>query len=180
MNRLFVLVTLLAGSVLAQQVTIRTEPRPHSGPHAGPHANRPSHGHRGARGGVPFFPYFWGGFYPDNGYDYAPPEPATPPAMIMPPPITMVAPAPPPEPARPEVHEYKAPAAGTPEDAVFEIVGTNGSRHEAIAVWVAEGAVHFVTPEGGSGRLPLKSVDSRATREANARKGLTLRLPAAG
>ncbi len=180
MKKLLAVAALLAGSVLAQQVTIRTEPRPHSGPQSRPQGARAVHGPHGARG-IPYFPYFWGGFYPDNGYDYAPPEPAPPPpAVMMPAPVTVAAPATPPEPGRPEIHEYKTQATGATEDAVFEIVAKNGSRHEAIAVWVAEGAVHFVTPDGASGRLPLANVDSRATREANARKGLTLRLPAAG
>ena len=85
---------------------------------------------------------------------------------------------PPPPPVRPELHEYKWPDSSGDTAAAFVIMMADGSVHPAIAVWVQDNTINYITPEGAGGRLGLQSVNREGTRLANAAKHLTLWLPA--
>ena len=85
---------------------------------------------------------------------------------------------PPPPPARPELHEYKWTDSSGDTAATFVLMLTDGSVRSAIAVWIQDSTVHYITPEGSGGRLGLHSVNRQGTRLANAARHLTLWLPA--
>jgi hypothetical protein len=85
---------------------------------------------------------------------------------------------PPPPPARPELHEYKWPDSSGDAAATFVLMLTDGSVRPAIAVWVQESTVHYITPEGSGERLELHNINRQGTRMSNAAKHLTLWLPA--
>jgi hypothetical protein len=85
---------------------------------------------------------------------------------------------PPPPPVRPELHEYKWPDSSGDTSAAFVLMLTDGSVRPAIAVWVQDNTLHYITPEGTGGRLGLHSINREGTRSANAAKHLTLWLPA--
>jgi hypothetical protein len=128
---------------------------------------------------------YWGGGYglgpwPDYGYlgDYGQESEPNPNAVAMPAPMGW-APMPRPEPpARPVVHDYNYPEGDA--SAVFSIIAKDGSTRSASAVWVEDGVVHYITPEGVGGRLPLGNIDRQATSRANGEKHLRLWLPAIG
>lgn len=173
------LAVVLAPESPAQQVTIHAGQQEHHAqfglPPIGPipplvTTQRP-HGFN--RQGNYLAPFFWD-YYPwANGYQASPNVVVVAPQAQAAPPV----PPSPPQPVRPEIHEYKQPpeAASDPA-ATFVIVANNGAVTQATAVWVEGGSVHFFTPDGDGGSLPLSSVNRQATREANDRKGLTLRL----
>jgi hypothetical protein len=85
---------------------------------------------------------------------------------------------PPTPPVRPELHEYKWPDSSGDTAATFVLMLTDGSVRPAVAVWIQDSIVHYITPEGAGGRLGLHSVNREGTRLANAAKHLTLWLPA--
>lgn len=85
---------------------------------------------------------------------------------------------PPPPPVRPELHEYKWPDSNRDTSAAFVLMMADGSAHLAIAVWVQDNTINYITPEGAGRRLGLHSVNREGTRLANAAKHLTLWLPA--
>ena len=85
---------------------------------------------------------------------------------------------PPPPPARPELHEYKWPDSSRDTAAAFVLMLADGSALPAIAVWVQDSTINYITPEGAGGRLGLHSVNREGTRLANAANHLTLWLPA--
>jgi hypothetical protein len=142
---------------------------------------------RGNRGFARNFGFGWGaGFgwgYPDFGWDFADDDgqgygnPSVPSVVIVMPPQQTLPPAPPPEPTRPVIHEYKQAEAASEPSATFSIVTKNGATQNAVAVWVQDNSVNFITPDGGRVRVPLTSVDREATRRANAEKHLMLSLP---
>ena len=86
---------------------------------------------------------------------------------------------PPPPPIRPQIHEYNWPApGGDAMPARFSIVSKDHNVESAVAVWVQDGVVHYVTPDGRDHQMKVQSVDREATRQRNAQKGLSLWLPA--
>jgi hypothetical protein len=85
---------------------------------------------------------------------------------------------PPPPPVRPELHEYKWPESSADTAATFALVLTDGSVRAAIAVWIQDNTLNYITPEGAGERLELHSINRENTRMANAAKHLTLSLPA--
>lgn len=85
---------------------------------------------------------------------------------------------PPPQPARPEMHEYKWPESNGDTAATFVLLLTDGSVHHAIAVWIQNDDLYYITPEGTEGRLAPNSINREGTRTANAARHLTLSLPA--
>jgi hypothetical protein len=136
----------------------------------------------GGFGGLGFggFGYGFPGFYGGYGGDYGEAYQSAPNVIVLVPQQEGGAPQPPPEPARPEIREYKQPeSAGTQTPAAFSIVSRDGMVRPAAAVWVQAGVVNYITPDGADGELPLASVDREATRRANAEKQLTLQLPVA-
>jgi len=130
------------------------------------------HGYRAAS--------FFGGGYPVyGGFDYGAPAPYV--VVVQMPAPVPVQPVAPPEKPRPEVREYKdaAPAEiGTAQErASFAIVLRDGTAQSAAAVWVQEGRVHYLTPEGARGNVALDAIDREATQRRNQEKGLQLTLP---
>jgi hypothetical protein len=134
-------------------------------------------GRPGAATRLGFYPSYWG--YGDYAQEY----PSAPSALTVTPPppqpAPVEAPQPPPEPPRLVIREYKGAATGSDASAVFSIIAKDGSVRSAIAVWVLDGAVHYLDPDGVPAQVRLSSVDREATRRANAEKRLTLWLPAA-
>ncbi len=63
---------------------------------------------------------------------------------------------------------------------MFSIVSKDGAIHSAVAAWVQDGVVRYITPDGVGGRLELESVNRAGTNLANAAKHLMLPLPAEG
>jgi len=83
----------------------------------------------------------------------------------------VLAPPPPAPIVRPEVREYHWPSSGSDSNATtFSIVSRDGRVESASMVWVQDNAVCFVTPDGDQGRIPLDSIDRKATRQRNAEK----------
>jgi hypothetical protein len=125
-------------------------------------------------GGFPWlFPAFGEYGYGDYGFDQTQPNIF----VVMPEPqVPPEPPPPPPPPPRAAVQEYHWPVSNT-APAPFSIVLNDGTVHYATMVWLADGRLHFNSPEGGARQLPLSSVSRTLTQSANARKGLTLPLP---
>jgi hypothetical protein len=130
--------------------------------------------------------YGWGGLgwgYPDtfDGYGDAPyGDDGYQSPMIVSPEEERCGPViiqPPPPPVRPELHEYKWPDSNGDTAAAFVLMMADGSVHPAIAVWVQDNTINYITPEGAGGRLGLHSLNREGTRLANAAKHLTLWLP---
>ena len=125
----------------------------------------------------PFAAPFW-----DTGYEAGYPPPPNvvvveqgPPPLILPPK--------PAEPVRSAITEYKGAAPAEPEPAgerpAFAIVLKDGTAHDAMAVWVQEGALHYIDSEGGHHEARLDVVDRQATKSRNRERRLELRLPPA-
>jgi hypothetical protein len=84
---------------------------------------------------------------------------------------------PPPQPVRPEMHQYTWPDSSGDTAATFVLMLTDGSVRHANAVWIQDNTVHYITRDGAGGRLGLYSVNREGTRLANDAKHLPLRLP---
>jgi hypothetical protein len=120
-----------------------------------------------------------------GGYEYG--YPSVPNIIIIQQPapqvITQQAPR---EVVRPEIRDYKEPAAAAAapptvqaEGATFVIALDNGSRHSANAVWVQNSVLHYIDSEDRHHQVPLKAVDRELTRKLNRDRKLDLWLPAA-
>ena len=156
-----------------------------AGRHFGP--GRPSG--RFVRGFNPRFgPGFYGDFYSygfplfgddcEYPYDFGyPPEPTTVIQQPLPPPVIFKQ-APTPA-GHPVTHEYAtgAASASTASETTFVIALKDGSQTAATAVWVQQGAVHFIDADDRPQQIPLASVDRNLTRKLNQEKNLDLRLP---
>lgn len=135
--------------------------------------------HDGGRFDFPIsaFPWSYGGDYAgyyNNGYSQASPSVVVVMPFAVPPPV----PAPPPPPIRPETREYKWPAsASSPGAQAFSIVSKDQRVQSAVAVWVQDRSLCYVAPDGGTGRVPIDSIDRAATIQRNAEKDLKLPLP---
>ncbi len=92
-------------------------------------------------------------------------------------------------PAKPEVTEYKWPAAraalaaspatdGT-EAQPFAIVLKDGSTLSAVMVFASEDGLHYVDPDEKHLRIAMSEVDRAATLKLNRARNLNLHLPAA-
>jgi hypothetical protein len=124
------------------------------------------------------FPY-WGYacdpfFYPGNyGGDYPTPSVSVPQVVAPPPPAV---PAPP---IRPEVREYHWPSSPSDSSATtLSIVSKDGRVQSAIALWVQDNALCYITADGRESRMPIDFIDRQATRQRNAEKHLNFSLPA--
>ena len=127
-------------------------------------------------------------FYPRYGYPYGVPlysagyvyggAPSTNVFIIQNPPPPEPPPLPP-EPAKPEVRDYKWPDVGKPEVtaeemAAFAIALRSGVIESASAVWIQEGKLHYVTPEGVRHELRPEAIDRELTDKLNRERGLRL------
>jgi hypothetical protein len=96
--------------------------------------------------------------------------------ILLPVPQVSEPPAPPPPPAVPALHEYSWPDSGGDAATAFAIVAKDGTVQRAIAVWVQDNRLRFITPDGIGRELVLNNIDRPNTVRMNA--GLGLKLPA--
>jgi len=109
--------------------------------------------------------------YPTPSFTITVPQVVTPQALAQPASPT---------PVRPEVHEYHWLSSGSDTSAIsFSIVSKNGGVESAIAVWVQDDTLCYVTLDGGQRRVPIVSIDRQATSRGNAEKQLYFWLPTA-
>jgi hypothetical protein len=140
---------------------------------------------RGYAGYAPLYPVFMGGY----NTDYVPPEapdvtlvqpppPAAPPVIIN----QNFGPAKPTE--APQIQSYTAPSAerpAPPEDqTLFFIALKDNSVYTAVAYWVENGTLNYVTPQGRHNQVSLALVDRETTARLNAGSRYQLHLPSAG
>ena len=93
------------------------------------------------------------------------------------------APAPPPKPAEPVIHEYhfsEAAAAPLPpvEERAYVIVLKDGSKDSAVAVWVQGRTLHYIDSDDNERNVALSEIDRTLTRKLNREQQLPLSLPA--
>lgn len=121
----------------------------------------------------PDYGYYWD--YPrygDSGYGFEPPPLLVTPASPAPDPVS-----PPPPPPNPVLHEYSWPEAAGDSRTAFAIVSKNGTVQRAIAVWVQEDRLCFITTEGVREDLLLSDIDRQTTAQLNSELKLKLALP---
>jgi len=174
----FWLIFLPASSALAQlgaPPPVRAIPavgKPGSGFRSAPRA---SFGHRPSS-------FFYPPYFSDYDYGYSGYAPAPNVVVVQQPAAFVMLPQAPPEPPRPEIHEYGSATPGpvpSPEDesAAFTIVLKDGSVRSAVAVAVQNNMVHLVEPDGRHDRVALDTVDRDATRRRNRERHIELQLP---
>ncbi len=151
------------------------------------------HGGGGGFGGYPIaYPVVvGGGFYGDNPYAYQQQQPPNI-TIVMPPQQT----APPvtinqygPEAAKPEasaeaesgIQTYQAPSAPRPEPSddqvMFFIALKDSSVYTAVAYWVEDGTLHYITPQGRHNQVSLDLVDRQTSARLNEGRKVEFRLP---
>jgi len=86
-------------------------------------------------------------------------------------------PVPAPDPAKPVLREYDwsghKEATGAPaEPAAWAIVLNDGAAAQATMLWVQDGRLFYLDPEGRQASVLLESVDRRRTAEANMLRGV--------
>ena len=92
-------------------------------------------------------------------------------------PQTSVPASQPPPPPTPVMHEYSWPASGGDGATAFAIVLKNGAVQRAIAVWIQDGHLCFVTLDGLGRQLSMDEVDRQNTSRVNIEQKLKLQLP---
>lgn len=115
-------------------------------------------------------PWYWDGLQNSPVVVIAP---AAETAVAAPPPP----PPPPPMPVRSVMREYDWPETPQQPDGAFSLATKDGAVRQGLAVWVTEGSIHYVSPEGAQGSIPLASIDRETTGRLNAERRLTLSLP---
>lgn len=154
-------------------------------------------GFRGGGGGfggypVPYPVFVGGGFYGDNSYAYQQQQQPPNITIVMPPQQT----APPvtinqygPEAANPEpsagaesgIQSYQAPSAPRPEPAedqvMFFIALKDSSVYTAVAYWVEDGTLHYITPQGRHNQVSLDLVDRQTSARLNEGRKVEFHLP---
>ena len=80
--------------------------------------------------------------------------------------------------ATPILHEYSWPDSRGDASAFFTIVSKRGAFQHAVAVWVQDGELCFIAPDGLARQLPLGEIDYQETTRVNAQSKLKLPLPA--
>lgn len=153
---------------------------PSAFPQRGISAGRPAFHRRYFRPGG-FYPYaapvFGGGYYCCN------PSPTN--VVIVQAPVSPPEPIvqqPPAEPAKPEVHEYNWPTTSESEmreaeSPSFSVALKDGSVYSAKAIWIQNGMLYFLTPEGECRSVSVSSVDRSLTEKLNKERKLRFRLP---
>jgi len=96
------------------------------------------------------------------------------PQTTEPAPTSMPTPTPP---ATPSLREYSWPESGGRSGNAFAIVSKDGTVQRAIAVWVQDDHLCFVTPDGLGRQLLLNDVDRENTTRINSELKLKLSLP---
>ncbi len=135
----------------------------------------------GRAGSALFSPLWWPGYYGEESYANAA-EPTV--IVVQAPPVAVqpVVPAPPPQPARPVVHEYhfseEAAAPPAPEEQrAYVIALKNGSQDSAVALWVEGGILHYVNRDYDQRDVALSQIDRALTLKLNREQRLPLSLP---
>lgn len=154
---------------------------------------------RGGGGGVVAYPVLiGGGYYGDYGDPYANQQQQQPAniTIVMPPqqqaaPVVMQyapdqAPAPTAEAApssNSNIQIYQAPSAPRPEPAddqvLFFIALKDSSVYTAVAYWVEDGTLHYITPQGRHNQVSIDLVDRPTSTKLNEGRKVEFRLPAA-
>jgi hypothetical protein len=149
----------------------------------------------GRRGGgvvaypVPYPVVVGGGYYGDPSYGYPPQQPQAQPniTIIMPPqqpnpPVTINQYGP--EGAR-QTGGAEPPSGDAqmyqprPDDQVmFFIALKDSSVYTAVAYWVEDGTLHYITPEGRHNQVSIDLVDRRTSATLNEGRKVEFRLPA--
>jgi hypothetical protein len=152
-------------------------------------------------GGLYPFGFYGAGFYGGivSGFStpyssYAPPYPPTYPVYSYQPapapaPVVIINQLPPidepryverrPAPRYEEQEESTLPARPEPYRPItYEIVFRNGKTVTALAYWVKDGRLHYVTTDHAMLDVPAASVDRNRSAEANEKRGVTFRMPA--
>jgi hypothetical protein len=166
----------------------------HSGsPGGGFHGGGGYHGSVGARGGyggggyyggavaIPYvFPSYgytpsYGSGYNDPGYSYAPPPPEQP--MDYGPGGGQ----PEPPPSEDSLRVYQAPAPSPQEAAMSEgryylIAYKDHSVYTALAYWMENGALNYVTPQNAHNQVTLDLLDVDLTKQLNTRRGMAFNI----
>ena len=125
-----------------------------------PPCDRPAQAGRHGDKGFPYWGYACDPSYagPAPSVTVAIPQVAAPP--VPPPPAPTI---------RPEVREYNWPSFSSDSSATtFSIISKDGRVQSASMVWVQDDAVCYATPDGGQDRMPIDSIDRKATRQRNA------------
>ena len=166
-------VMLLGASGAFPQSGMRSDRPP---AHPAPPAAGTRHG-SGQRFFPGMFPLFLGDDYGYPGYSPAPNV-----VVVQQPPLYLMVPQAPSEPAKLEIHEYNQPATSqaqvsADEQQAFAIVLRDGTVHSAVAVTVQGNELHYVEPDGRHRLVSLDNVDRDATRQLNRERKLQLQLP---
>ncbi len=84
---------------------------------------------------------------------------------------------------RPRVQSYVAPSAPRPEPAadqpLFFIALNDSSVYTAVAYWVENGTLNYVTPQGKHNQVSLSLIDRETTMRLNQGSKFQIHLPAA-
>ena len=163
----------------------------------------PGYGHRrrGGGGGVVAYPVYigGGGFYGDYADQYAnapqqqlpanitivmPPQQQGAPMVLQYPPDQAQGPAAEAAPsANSNIQVYQAPTAPRPEPSddqvLFFIALKDSSVYTAVAYWVEDGTLHYITPQGRHNQVSLDLVDRPTSTKLNEGRKVEFRLPAA-
>ncbi|HEX8984749.1 MAG TPA: hypothetical protein VF767_04935 [Bryobacteraceae bacterium] len=149
------------------------------------------YGHRGGAGFGAAFPiiypvpvYLGGDYYSDPAYYPQEPQQQTPNITIIMPPQPAQAPAGTAEaPPGGVIHNYQAPSAERPEPSndqvVFFIALKDSSVYTALAYWVEDGTLHYITSQGKHNQVSLDLVDRATSAKLNEGRKVEFRLPPA-
>ncbi len=110
-------------------------------------------------------------------YDQPQEQPASPPAAIdesFGPPAQSAE-------ERPSIRSYSAPTAPRPEPSqdqpLFFIGLTDNSVYTAVAYWVEDGTLNYITPQGRRNQVSLSLIDRETTARLNRGGKYQLHLP---
>jgi len=166
------------------------------GGYTGPVSGRGGYG-GGYYGGrtviIPYaYPVYGSGYYgypgygyTDPGYGYSAPPPETmgydSGGQPAPPPDANGIPEQVPQPDNGSLRIYQAPAPTPQEQAVSEgryylIAYKDHSVYTALAYWMENGALNYVTPQNAHNQISLDLLDLDLTKQMNARRGLAFNI----
>ncbi|HEY1206881.1 MAG: hypothetical protein ABSH46_21610 [Bryobacteraceae bacterium] len=116
---------------------------------------------------------------PGETYDQAPEQPANQPEAID----QNLGPQPQPGDAGPGVQSYSAPSTARPEPSedqpLFFIALTDNSVYTAVAYWVEDGTLNYITPQGRKNQVSVTLIDRETTARLNRGSKFQLHLPGA-
>jgi hypothetical protein len=147
-------------------------------------SGRGQRGHRQGPGLVPIiYPvpvYVGADYYSEPSYSQEPQQTQVPNITIVMPP-QQAAPAVQ-APAASEVHSYTAPAAQpqdtSEEQVMFFVALKDSSVYTALAYWVEDSTLHYITSQGKHNQVSLDLVDRQTSARLNEGRKVEFRLPA--